>query len=90
MSVQRACDVCSFYRQRVDGTPGVARYILSTSSPEKNIVTRLAMSTRDRAPNGEVRSYGAGSIDLCDECWTRIAKPRMQATRGKHRRVPQA
>lgn len=29
--------------------------------------------------NGEGKAtYGAGSLDLCDECWTRTAAPKMR------------
>jgi hypothetical protein len=74
MAVQRSCDVCGFYRpDRLDGTPGVTRYTL-----ERQI----------RRPDGKLRegrtkSVGytkqtRGGIDLCYECWERIAKPKMR------------
>lgn len=63
MSTQRACDVCHFYRQRPDGTAGVKRYTL-----------RLDQRARHGGRLGTQKTMG--SIDLCDQCWDSIAKPR--------------
>jgi len=38
---------------------------------------------KQRKAEGERTTYGAGSLDLCVECWTRHAKPKM---RPKQRR----
>lgn len=65
MTTLRACDVCKFYRQNGDGTEAVHRYHLRRDDP----------GWRNHPP----RKQGSrGGIDLCDECWTRIAKPRMR------------
>lgn len=73
MATQRSCDVCNFYRQNPDGSPAVHRYTL-----ERQI----------RRPDGKLREGRAnsvgytrvtrGGIDLCTQCWERIAKPKMR------------
>lgn len=69
MSLQRACDICKFFRQNVDGSPAVHRYGLSRQIPDP---------TRKRRSGAQafkhVRRYG--SIDMCDDCWEKIAKPK--------------
>lgn len=67
MTQQRACDVCGYYRQRVDGSSAVLRYGLSRQVP------------RSRDAEGRIefgRERSKGGIDLCDQCWERIAKPK--------------
>lgn len=68
MGSQRFCDICHFYR------PDVKRYGLS-------IQVRS-----ERRPNGRLyhRQHNMGGIDLCDECWTRVGKPKQRPElRGK-------
>lgn len=77
MSLQRACDVCSFYRQNIDGTPAVHRYGLSRQLPDP---------TRKRPSGAQAfkRERHYGSIDMCDQCWDRLAKPKTRPElRGK-------
>lgn len=71
MSLQRACDICHFYRQHPDGTPAVHRYGLSR---------QVAHETKKRANGRPAFKHlrGFGSLDLCDECVERYA--------GKNRR----
>jgi hypothetical protein len=61
MSIQRACDVCKFYRPSVE-TFGLRRQI-----PRGKIDGVLHWTTA-----------GAGSLELCDECWSKIGKPKMR------------
>lgn len=66
----------------------VLRYVLSRSHEKPETpgpATRYTLSTRHRDHDGSVRSWGAGSIDLCDECWEHIAKPRMRPNGKKQR-----
>lgn len=75
MSTQRACDVCGFYRQRPDGSPAVLRYTL-----KRDVVDHRKDFTRYGR-----RQISSGGIDLCDECWERIGKPRMNARKSHPR-----
>lgn len=74
MATQRSCDVCGFYRpDRVDGTPGVTRYTLERQ------VKRPDGKLRDgRVTSVRYTRQSRGGIDLCWECWDRIAKPKMR------------
>ncbi len=73
MSVQRACDVCGFYRQDKDGNSTVRRYGLSRQSYR-----------RENGRKVRFRESSYGGIDLCDICWDRIGKPKTRPeTRGK-------
>ncbi len=68
MSTQRACDVCAMYRQNRDGTSAVVRYGLSRQLPNGKL--------RPEGRPAFGRVGGFGGIDLCGECWERIAKPK--------------
>lgn len=77
MAIQRACDRCSFMKNG-----RVRRYVLSRAkNSDPGPASRYSLSTRERTPSGTIRSYGAGSIDLCDDCWDQIARPRMRPQR---------
>lgn len=66
MGVQRYCDKCG--RMESPGHPiGVRRYTL-----RYEVVREQKNSVR----MGRIQQ-SAGGIDLCDECWTNICKPRM-------------
>lgn len=74
MSIQIACDVCHFYKQ---GT--VHRYGLSRQEKVPG-VTRSATDHRALYK----RSSNWGGIDLCDECWEKVGKPKQRPElRGK-------
>lgn len=69
MTVQRACDICGFYRQNRDGTPAVKRYGLSRQVPDPD----------HPRPSGRPtyrHERGFGGVDLCDECLERVAGPK--------------
>ncbi len=78
MSTQKACDHCGFVRQKVvDGAPvsAVTRYTLR----------REVDQTVPTPGGGRERRYqkSAGGIDLCDDCWERIARPRTNPNKGR-------
>lgn len=75
MGEQKWCDVCRMFRQKVDGTPDVKRYTLR----------REVDQTRENGERPRRFQMSAGGIDLCGECWEKIAKPRMNP--NKSRRV---
>lgn len=86
MAVERVCDIC--HRSRKHPTTGetnvrpysVVRQI--TATERDNPALRFALKHVPQA--GEKRTtYGAGAIDLCEECWTRIAKPKMKPQRRR-------
>lgn len=69
MGVQRYCDFCRLYKQRLDGSPAVYRY---------GLTRQLQHPTKKRA-NGRpsftsVRGFGA--LDICDDCLERHAGPK--------------
>lgn len=68
------------YRQNKDGTPAVHRYGLSRQVP-------VPGKMRPNRPNSHAfkRERHFGGIDLCDECWKKIAEPK---TRPELRRKP--
>lgn len=77
--LQRSCDVCHFYRQKLDGTSAVNRYTL-----ERQVKRPDGKVREGRANSVRYTSQTRGGIDLCDECWERIAKPKMRPElRGK-------
>lgn len=69
MAVSRSCDVCGFYKQALDGSSLVRRYSLLRSEADR----------RGR----ETNTRGAGGIDLCDECWEKVGKPKMHVRTRK-------
>lgn len=71
MGAQRYCDVCKMYRQNRDGTPAVHRYGLSRQIP---IPGKFRPGRANSLAVRRERHYGG--IDLCDDCWNRIAGPR--------------
>jgi hypothetical protein len=62
LTVMRGCDIC--HRGRSSTGMEVLRYGLNRQI--------------SRTPTTTNTSWGRGSIDLCDLCWTTIAKPRMR------------
>lgn len=77
MGTQKFCDHCGFMRQNKDGTSAVHRYGLSRQVPDP---------TKTRRNGGQAfkRERHYGSIDLCDDCWNKIAKPKTRPElRGK-------
>jgi hypothetical protein len=60
--IQRICDVCKHIKQGVDGQTTIHRFTL-----RREVGTRFT---------GTRRQVGAGGIDICDECWEKICKPR--------------
>jgi hypothetical protein len=77
MSTQKHCDKCGFSRQRVDGSSAVVRYTLR----------REVDQTRPLADGRRAQRYqqSAGGIDLCDDCWESICKPRTNPNKGRAR-----
>jgi len=72
MGVRKVCDVCQLARQRVDPLtmepiPDVRRYTLR----------REVDQTRENGERTKRYQKSAGGIDLCGNCWERIAKPNM-------------
>ena len=80
MPIQRSCDVCAFYRQNADGTPAVHRYGLSRQIPAPG-------QYRPNRPHSVLvkRERRFGGIDMCDDCWTRLAQPNTRPRRGAAR-----
>lgn len=76
MALQRACDVCNFFRQNPDGTPAVHRYGLSRQVLDP---TRSRPGREGSNSHAAKRMRSLGGIDLCDPCWDRIAKPKTRA-----------
>lgn len=66
--IQRICDVCKRMKQRPDGTSSITRYTL-----------RHEEGTRFTGR----KQLSAGGIDMCEECWTTICKPRMNANKRR-------
>lgn len=66
MSVQRACDVCGFYRQGRTHRYGLSRQMLD---PTK---------TRRGGNPAYKRQQNFGGIDMCDECWQKIGAPKQR------------
>jgi len=66
--IQRICDVCKHIKQRSDGTSSITRYTLRHEEG-----TRLSGR----------KQLSAGGIDMCEECWTTICKPRMNANKRR-------
>lgn len=67
MTTLRQCDVCGFARQSV-----VRGELVS-------VVRRYGL-TFQRGGRGTY--YGFGGIDMCDECWEKIAQPKQRRTRN--------
>lgn len=61
MAVQRACDMCKFYK------PTVRRYGLATQ------VSRRHPVIREGKRNIVAETVRAGGLDLCPECWEATA-----------------
>lgn len=78
MSMQRACDICHMYRQRLDGTAAVLRYGLSRQIP---VPGKFRTGRLNSLAVKRERSFGG--IDLCDECFDRVARPKMRPARPK-------
>ena len=76
MGNQKFCDHCGFYKQRSDGSPAVLRYTLRRETDQ----------TRANGQRTKRYQVSAGGIDLCDDCWTELCKPRMNP-RKSHRRT---
>jgi hypothetical protein len=69
MSIQRICDVCSRIKQDANGVSTIHRYTLRREEGTRYTKTR--------------KQTGAGGIDMCDECWTKICKPRTNANKSR-------
>ena len=74
MSTTRVCDVCHFVRQDRTGASTVHRYGLSRQ-------VQVPGRSRPGRPNSGLmkRERHYGGIDMCDECWERIGKPKKKA-----------
>jgi hypothetical protein len=72
MSTQKSCDHCGLYRQNVDGSPAVHRYTLRSE----------VVGWRK---NGNRSQISRGGIDLCDDCWKKIAAPNMNRNKSHKR-----
>jgi len=70
----RACDICRV--PTFDKDP-VTRYGLRAYKARKSESGHWSAATRM-----------AGSIDICQKCWDRIAKPRMVPQRAARRTAP--
>lgn len=59
----------------------------------KGDVKRYGLQRRERE-DGYVKSWGRGGIDLCDDCWKRVAEPHMVPGRnrslGRGKRIAKA
>lgn len=78
MATAKACDRCGFARQKlIDGQPvsAVTRYTLRREVDQTRPTERGVRSRRYQK--------SAGGIDLCDECWERICKPRTNPNKGR-------
>jgi hypothetical protein len=60
--IQVICDVCKHIKQNMDGESTIHRYTLRRETGTRFTGTR--------------RQVGAGGIDMCDDCWTKICEPR--------------
>jgi hypothetical protein len=70
MGSWKTCDIC--------GIPG----------SDKNAVLRFGlrrMVTKKVGGKWTSRSHASGSLDVCNECWEKYAKPRMQPQKGRKR-----
>jgi hypothetical protein len=67
--IQRICDVCSRMKQDANGVSTIHRYTLRREEGTRYTKTR--------------KQTGAGGIDMCDECWTKICKPRTNANKSR-------
>lgn len=75
MSTQRACDVCHMFRQRADGSVSVRRYTLRREDDQ----------TRSNGLRLNRKQVSAGGIDLCHECWEKIAAPNLNPKKSHPR-----
>lgn len=81
MAMLKACDVCGIPGPKGSPNP-VVRFGLRRAAPAEKLASGKWRS----------RTHSVGSIDLCRECWEKIAKPRImrQKVSKRHLRLVDA
>ena len=72
MPTTRSCSICGFARTRMVGLipqPDVQRY---------SLYMRIPVPKPSRTKTKRSLQRGMGGIDLCSDCWTRVAKINMR------------
>jgi hypothetical protein len=70
---------------RGDGVDLKACDICGLTATVKNPVLRFGLRRSLSWESGRKANHAAGSLDVCSDCWTKLAKPRMQPQKGRLR-----